>query len=377
MATLNFPTSPSLNDTYTFGGKTWVWNGQGWQLQNQGSINGIVIGNTSPAAGTFTTLSATGNITGSYIIGNGSQLTGLPASYANSNVATYLASGTNSSNIVTTGNVSGTYFLGNGSQLTGISASGGGGIIWTTVANTAPSSPNAGDFWYNSYTGVKYQYTNDGTGNVWVDQSFPTSFASLTTGTLSASSNITGGNVLTGGIVSSTGNITAGNLSVSTGTVTVGNIVNSNANGVGNIGSSTTYFNTAFVNATSAQYADLAEYYKSDADYPPSTVVVFGGDEEITISNKSHDTRVAGVVSTQPAYIMNSQCKGLPVALTGRVPCQVQGPVDKGDVLVTGVVPGIAQRIGMEYQPGCVLGKSLEAITDASISVIEVVVGRF
>jgi len=260
-----------------------------------------------------------------------------------------------------TGNIAGNYFIGNGSLLTGITGGGGGGgITWTTVANTAPSSPNAGDFWYNSYTGVKYQYTNDGTGNVWVDQSFPTSFASLTTGTLSASANII-----------------AGNLSVSTGTVTVGNVVNSNANGVGNIGSSTTYFNTAFVKATSAQYADLAEYYKSDADYKPGTVVVFGGDEEITISNKSHDTRVAGVVSTQPAYIMNSQCEGLPIALTGRVPCQVQGPVDKGDVLVTGAVPGIAQRIGMEYQPGCVLGKSLEAITDASISVIEVVVGRF
>jgi hypothetical protein len=259
-----------------------------------------------------------------------------------------------------TGNIAGNYFIGNGSLLTGITGGGGGGITWTTVANTAPSSPNAGDFWYNSYTGVKYQYTNDGTGNVWIDQSFPTSFASLTTGTLSASSNIT-----------------AGNLSVSTGTVTVGNIVNANANGVGNIGSSTTYFNTAFVKATSAQYADLAEYYKSDADYKPGTVVVFGGDEEITISNKSHDTRVAGVVSTQPAYIMNSQCEGLPVALTGRVPCQVQGPVDKGDVLVTGAVPGIAQRIGMEYQPGCVLGKSLETITDNSISVIEVVVGRF
>ena len=119
MAILNFPTSPALNDTYSFNGKTWVWNGQGWQLQNQGAINSIVIGNSTPAAGTFTTLSATGNI-------------------------------------------SGTYFLGNGSQLTGISASGGG-ITWTTVANTAPSSPNAGDFWYDSYTSVKYQYTNDGT----------------------------------------------------------------------------------------------------------------------------------------------------------------------------------------------------------------------
>lgn len=336
MATLNFPTSPSVNDTYSFGGKTWVWNGQGWQLQNQGAINSIVIGNTTPAAGTFTTLSATGNITGSYIIGNGSQLTGLPASYANSNVSTYLASGTNSANIITTGNISGTYILGNGSQLTGISASASG-IKWTTVANTAPATANAGDFWFNSYTGIKYQYTNDGTSNTWVDQSFPTSFS----------------------------------------TISVGNIINSNANGVGNIGSSSSYFNTAFVTSTSAQYADLAENYIADEFYPPATVVVFGGTKEITVTTQSHDTRVAGVVSTNPAYLMNSGCIGIPVALTGRVPCFVQGPVNKGDVLVTSSVPGVAQRIGNNWNPGCVIGKSLEDIQTNTIATIEVVVGRF
>lgn len=70
---------------------------------------------------TVGTLSATGNITGSYVIGNGSQLTGLPAGYANADAAAYLASGNNTSNIVTTGNISGSYLLGNGSQITGVS----------------------------------------------------------------------------------------------------------------------------------------------------------------------------------------------------------------------------------------------------------------
>jgi len=77
MSTLNFPTSPSLNDTYSFGTKTWVWNGDAWQLQSSGAINNIPIGNVTPSTGAFTTLSATGNITGNYFIGNGSQLTGI------------------------------------------------------------------------------------------------------------------------------------------------------------------------------------------------------------------------------------------------------------------------------------------------------------
>lgn len=53
---LQFPSNPSVNDTYTFNGKTWVWNGDGWELQKSGAINGIIIGNATAAAGTFTTL---------------------------------------------------------------------------------------------------------------------------------------------------------------------------------------------------------------------------------------------------------------------------------------------------------------------------------
>jgi hypothetical protein len=126
-----------------------------------------------------------------------------------------------------------------------------------------------------------------------------------------------------------------------------------------------------------AKYADLAEHYVADADYPAGTVVVFGGEKEITISTQSHDTAVAGIISTNPAYLMNAAVAGLPVALQGRVPCRVQGPVKKGDVLVTGTTPGVAQRIGINWQPGCVLGKALETINTNNIQTIEVVVGRF
>ena len=187
------------------------------------------------------------------------------------------------------------------------------------------------------------------------------------------------------GAISATGTITGAaltgtSLTVSTGNISGGNIVNNNANGVGNIGSATTYFNTVFAKATSAQYADLAEMYVADADYAPGTVVDFGGIEEITQTVSPGSTAIAGVISTNPSYIMNSGQQGkhvLPVALTGRVPCRVQGPVSKGDVLVSSTQPGVAQRIGTQYQPGCVIGKSLGVIADTSVQTIEVVVGRF
>jgi hypothetical protein len=142
-------------------------------------------------------------------------------------------------------------------------------------------------------------------------------------------------------------------------TLSTSAVTKTGSNGVGNIGQSDNSFNTIFAKATSAQYADLAEMYVADADYPPGTVVEFGGDQEITISSTSHSTAVAGIVSTNPSYLMNSTQTGehvLPIALTGRVPCQVQGPVRKGDVLVASATPGVAQRIGMNWQPGCVVG---------------------
>jgi len=130
--------------------------------------------------------------------------------------------------------------------------------------------------------------------------------------------------------------------------------------------------------ATSARYADLAEVFQADKDYEPGTVVVFGGNKEITVTDISHDTRIAGVISTNPAYLMNAETQGLPVALTGRVSCKVLGPVSKGTVLTTSIYPGVAQALHQSsFIPGCILGKSLEQIDDESVQMIEIVVGRF
>jgi hypothetical protein len=126
--------------------------------------------------------------------------------------------------------------------------------------------------------------------------------------------------------------------------------------------------------------ADLAEMYVADADYPPGIVVEFGGDSEITIARVSHSTAVAGITSTNPSYLMNSAQAGkyvLPVALVGRVPCQVIGTIAKGDRLVASDYMGAAQRLDPDqYQPGCIVGKALENYDSETIGLIEVAVGR-
>jgi hypothetical protein len=165
-----------------------------------------------------------------------------------------------------------------------------------------------------------------------------------------------------------------GNLRV-TDTVTA--IINAGTNGVGNIGATGATFNTVFAKATTAQYADLAEIYTSDQPYPAGTVVVFGGEAEVTQSHSPNDPRIAGVVSTNPAYLMNHDAVGIPVALQGRVPCRVLGPVSKGDRVVSSHIAGVAQALDpLHYQPGCIIGKALQAIDSTDISTIEVVVGR-
>ncbi len=112
--------------------------------------------------------------------------------------------------------------------------------------------------------------------------------------------------------------------------------------------------------ATSAQYADVAEKYDSDHVYEPATVVVFGGEKEITVTTVKGDTRVAGVISEYPAYIMNSLSEGQAVALRGKVPVKVVGAVSKGDLLITAQVEGHAEVASGEFSPNAVFAKSLE-----------------
>jgi hypothetical protein len=162
--------------------------------------------------------------------------------------------------------------------------------------------------------------------------------------------------------------------------ITTPALLNGGANGTGNIGSASTYFNTVFAKSTSAQYADLAENYSADAQYPPGTVVEFGGSAEVTITTSNHSSRVAGVVSTDPAYLMNAGQAGeyvVPVALTGRVPCQVVGNISKGDRVVCSDVPGVATTLNPEkFDAGCIIGKALEVYNSTEVGIITIVVGK-
>jgi len=142
------------------------------------------------------------------------------------------------------------------------------------------------------------------------------------------------------------------------------------------IGSSSKKYNTIYAKATSAQYADLAEVYESDAEYDVGTVVVFGGSKEITHSTIGNDTSVAGVISENPAYLMNADQTGLPVALIGKVKCKVAGHIKKGDMLSTHAsYNGVAKK-AHDPAPGTIIGKALEDYDSTEIGMINIVVGR-
>lgn len=134
--------------------------------------------------------------------------------------------------------------------------------------------------------------------------------------------------------------------------------------------------NVLSATATSAQYADLAEIYSSDALYEPGTVVKMGGEAEVTSTTSRYDYNVFGVVSTNPAYLMNDKATGLPIALVGRVPVKVTGSVKKGDRLISSNIPGVAEAIGISaYDARGIIGRALQDKNGGDLALIEVVIG--
>ena len=381
-----------------------------------GNLSGTSIAGTLTTAaqtnitsvGTLTSLAVTGNLTSGNL--QGTNIAGTLTTAAQTNITSVgtltslgVTGNITTGNVNASGNISATFFYGDGSLLTNVVSVGASAIVnGTSNISFTGSGGNAtiniggtANIGVWATTGVYITGLGNATGNL--------NGANLTTpGVVTATGNLNGnnatitnavvaatgaftGNVTTGNIQGTahsgttgtfTGNITAGNLSVGTGEITVGNIVNANGNGIGNIGSSTLYFNTVFAQATSAQYADLAEMYQGDHYYSPGTVLCFGGSNEVTIAEKDHDVMVAGIVSTRPAYTMNSTLTGptaAAIALAGRVPCNVQGPVLRGQMLVTAG----NGRARAELNPaiGTVIGKALQDF-DGSVGVIEIVVGR-
>jgi hypothetical protein len=215
----------------------------------------------------------------------------------------------------------------------------------------------------NNFVSSAWTISRANDGYVYIDG------GNLTLGTATAGKTV---RIHTGGLLST--NVVAEYYAANV--TMVGNVIPSTSN-LFTLGSTTNWWAKAFTVSATAQYADLAEIYTSDQQYSAGTVLVFGGESEVMQSHSSHDTRIAGVVSTNPAYLMNGAESGIPVALQGRVPCRVLGPVSKGDRVVASHIAGVAQALDpTQYQPGCIIGKALQAIETTTISTIEVVVGR-
>lgn len=152
------------------------------------------------------------------------------------------------------------------------------------------------------------------------------------------------------------------------------NAIVPNANVTYNVGTSNMRFLNMWANtfngtATTAQYADLAEKYHADAEYPIGTVIAVGGPAEITAATDELAHSVIGVVSANPAYLMNSDLEnGTAVALKGRVPVRVTGEVMKGDRLVPSAIPGVAEANNSMYMRSFAI--SLETGTDIVEAII-------
>jgi|694.fasta_scaffold02880_8 hypothetical protein len=325
------------------------------------SATGNAIGGNIRTAGLIT---ATGNITGGNLLTAGLiSATSTITSAANITGGNILTGGLISATgtITSAANISGSFFLGNGSQLTGLSAAVSVSQIQNGNSNVriAASDGNV-TIGVNSVANVVVidstsLYANvanvssiaKGGSNAVGNIGGPTSYFNITyTSTLnavtaSASGNVTGGNILTGGLISATGNITSGNLVTSgtTGILSVNSITHTGTNAVGNIGSSSSYFDQVFATATTALYADVAERFAADEVLEAGTVVELGGTAEITRSLTELSDNVFGVISTRPAYTMNGGAgeddTHPKVAMTGRVPVKVTGYVKKGDRLVS------------------------------------------
>jgi len=389
-------------------------------LGNLASANyftGTLTTNAQPnitSVGTLTSLTVTGNISGANLIGNhygnGAALSSLTGANVTGQVGNALLAGTvytnaqpnitsvgTLSSLTVTGNIaSGNANLGNlatANYFSGNHSGNGANLSSITGANVTGQVGNAlvaGTV----YTNAQPNITSVGT------LSSLTVTNKVTAGQLQGDggnlSNIQGANV--SGTVSSASSATSATSATTAGTVTTA--AQPNITSVGTLANLTVNASTGFVqtpvlttgaNTTAgtitgnfslstgsklnATYADLGEYYAADSLYEPGTVLMFGGSNEVTIADDATN-KVAGVVSTNPAYVMNSDinCEyPIVLALQGRVPCKVRGNIKKGDMLISGG-SGYARPSNSPLM-GTVIGKALADFNGIE-GIIEIAVSR-
>jgi len=235
----------------------------------------------------------------------------------------------------------------------------------TITYNTTFNTPSAVQF--NSISGASATFSGTVSGGTLTDGAMSINSGAITGGTSATFSGaVSGGTGSFGGTLTG-GTVTDGTMSINGGAI---------SGGVSAIFSGTVTADTFSGVATEAQYADLAEIYSADAEYEPGTVVKIGGDAEITQTTEHADVDVFGVISTAPAYLMNKDAEGLPVALQGRVPVKVIGKIRKGERLVSSDVPGVAWALGDDaYNSRAIIGRALQSKEDGDAGVIEAVIG--
>ncbi len=195
---LDFPTSPTLNEIYTFGGRSWQWNGTAWDVYSAVSgnvvtqLNGLT-GGITLAAGSNITLTPVGNtitidssgggggISGPYVVSfNG--LTGAVTGVSSINGKTGAINFEAGSGI--TLSVSGNTF-------TITSTSSVGGTYYNfTESTSAPVGPTAGDRWFDTNTGKFFTAITDSGSNIWIESGGVGSGNATTTTTLDFSGQI-------------------------------------------------------------------------------------------------------------------------------------------------------------------------------------------
>ena len=345
--------------------------------------------------GTLTSLTVTGNTTSGNFIGifaNGNSNVNIPA--ANGNVTVSVSGNANvlvvtatGANITGTANISGNANVGNlgAAQVLASANVTAPQLISNVSTGTAPLV-------VNSTTRVaNLNVASSGVANTVNDAAQPNITSVGTLNSLDVTNNVS-----TGGIKTNNYYYANGSPVSFAGTYSNSNVQSYLPTYNGNVGGgSATFYGTTLTtgaNTTAgtitgnwslstgsrlqSTYADLAEKYVADANYEAGTVLLFGGELEVTISDEYDSHRVAGVVSHNPAYIMNSECEGtniVDLALQGRVPVKVIGPVNKGDLMVSG--PNGHALANNMARAGTIIGKSLENLS-SGYGVIEIVVGK-
>ena len=329
----------------------------------------------------FTLKTATNPITGFSVIKKGLTLVNTPNTTAGVNVA-----GVTSTDFRFWGTAS------NSEKLGGVSAS-------SFVRNDASSYPTV----VQRFADVGYTVGNDNDLEVYIDGVTPTVknqlsdtiiFQTTSSGVLKTPLKLVGSDILPGSNnVSNIGSLTAGAGSTPlrfatvyatsfNGTATQADSLNvggsyrtaSEAAGNNTIASRTSggdlVANNFTGTALQAKYADLAENYLADTEYPIGTVLMVGGDKEVTACQVGF--RAVGPVSEKPAYLMNSELDGgTAIALKGRVPVRVTGSILKGQRLVAGSNGTAQAAMGNTAD---VFAIALESNEDAGEKIIEAVI---